>query len=186
MAARTESFAHRVITMGLSKRSLGTVMAAEAERSLRLSEEVFLIGTVGEMAGCTTFLSHFVSYLLFIILFFVTLIASVITLCFQKVTSLGRMGVMTLNAFPPLQGRMHAGFVHPYFIFTVAGIADFVTFFFQNQFWNKTMTQMAIFAFFLFNNTVNIFHPKIFVRKLFVTIEAIFLCKSFPLSSSAS
>jgi hypothetical protein len=68
----------------------------------------------------------------------------------------------------------------------VAGVADFVTFFFQNQFWNKTVAQMAIFALFLFNNTVGVFHPRIFLHKLFVTIEAIFLCKSLSRSGSTS
>src|SRR4030067_1447540 len=101
-------------------------------------------------------------------------------------TELGSVGIMALHAPPSLDRGMNTRLIHPYLIFTVAGIADFISFFFQNQFWNKTVPQMAIFALLLFNNTVGVFHPRIFLRKPFVTIEAIFLCKSLSRTNSTS
>jgi hypothetical protein len=124
--------------------------------------------------------------LLFVILLLMTLIAGFIPFRFQQVTELGSVGIVALDALSSLERGMNARFIHPYLIFTMAGIADFISFFFQNQFRNETMAQMAIFALFLFNNTVGVFHPQIFFHKLFVTIEAIFLCKSLPRTSSTS
>jgi hypothetical protein len=84
------------------------------------------------MAGCTTFLPHFMDYLLFIILLFVTLKASFIPLCSQQVTVRGGMGIMALNASSFLQGGVDIRFIHPYLIFTVAGVADFISFFLKD------------------------------------------------------
>ena len=106
MATRTGSLVHRIIAMGLFKGGFAAVMATEAKGSLRLNQEVFLVRTVGRVASCTTFLPHFMEYFLFIILFLMALIASFVTLCFQQVAGLRGMGIMALNAFPSLQGRM--------------------------------------------------------------------------------
>ena len=89
---------------------------------------------MGEVAGRTALLPHLMSDLLFIILFLVTLKTSFIPFCIQQTTELGGMRVMALNAFTSLQGGMDTGFVHPDLIFTVAGIADLIPFFLQNQF----------------------------------------------------
>jgi hypothetical protein len=132
MTARTESLVHRIVAVSFFERGFGAVMAAKTKRSLNFYQKVFLVRTVREMAGCTTFFPHFVDYLLFIILLFVTLKASFIPLCFQQVTVWGGMGIMALNAFPSRQGGVDIRFIHPYLIFTVAGIADFISFFLKD------------------------------------------------------
>jgi hypothetical protein len=123
---------YRVVVVRLPESWLVAVMASKAKGSLGFYQKVFLIRTVREMAGCTTFFPHFVDYLFFIILLFVTLKASFIPLCFQQVTVWGGMGIMALNAFPSLQGGVDIRFIHPYLIFTVAWIADFISFFLED------------------------------------------------------
>jgi hypothetical protein len=93
---------NRIILMSLFKGGFGAVMATEAERRLRLEQKEFLVGTVGEMARCTTLRPHFMDHFLFIILLFMTLITSFVTLCFQQATGLRSMGIMTLDAFSSL------------------------------------------------------------------------------------
>jgi hypothetical protein len=73
-------------------------------------------------------------HLLVVILLLMTLIAGLIPLCLQQVTELGGMGIMALHAPSSLERGMNAGLIHPYLIFTVAGVADFIPFFLQNQF----------------------------------------------------
>ncbi len=122
--------------MRLFKRSLGAVMAAQTKRSPRLHQKVFLVGTVREVASGTALWPHFMNDLLFVILFFVALKASLIPFRFQQMAELRGMRVMASRAFPPLQSGMDIRFVHPYLVFAVAGIADFVSFLLQNQFWD--------------------------------------------------
>ena len=141
MTNGTQGLIHGIISVSFFKRFLAAIMTAETERSFRFHQKIFLVRTVGEVARCTALLPHFMDYFLFIILFLMTLIASFISLRFQQVTELGSMGIMALNAPPSLERGMNTRLIHPYLIFTVAGIADFISFFLQNQFWNKTMAE---------------------------------------------
>jgi hypothetical protein len=103
-----------------------------------------------------------------------------IALRFQKVACLRGVGVMTRNAFSFFQPCMDIRFVQPYLLLAVTGKADFIAIFLQQQFRNQAVAQMAIFAFFLFDYSMHIFHHQIFISKFFVAIEAIFLNKSLP------
>ena len=85
------------------------------------------------MAGGATLWPYFMDHLLLIILLLVTLKTSFVPFRFQEMTCLGGMGIMALDAFPSLQSRMHIRFIHPYLILTMAGIADFIPFFFQDK-----------------------------------------------------
>jgi hypothetical protein len=62
---------YRVVVVSFFERGFGAVMAAKAKGSLNFYQKVFLVRTVREMAGCTTFFPHFVDDLLFIILLLV-------------------------------------------------------------------------------------------------------------------
>jgi hypothetical protein len=140
--------------MRLFKRGLAGVMAAEAKGDLGLYEEVFLVGTVGEMAGRAAFsLTYLMDYFLFIILLFMTLITSLVPFRFQQVTCLRGMRVVALNTFSILQYRMHIRFVHPDLFFAVAGVADLVA------------------------DGMHIFHRQIFLCEFLVAIEAFFARK---------
>ena len=99
---------------------------------------------------------------------------------FQKVACLRGVGVMTGNAFSSLQYRMDIRLVQPYLLLAVTGKADLIAIFLQQQFRNQAVAQMAIFAFFLFDYSMHIFHHQIFFSKFFVAIETIFLSKSLP------
>jgi hypothetical protein len=140
---------------------------------------------MGEVAGGTALLSRFMNDLLFVILFFVTLEASLIPFCLQQMTELGGMRVMALTAFTSLQSGMDIGFIHPDLISTVARIADFISFFLQNQFRYQTMSEMTILTLFLFHREVDIFHHEIFVSKFLVAVEAVFAYKPFSSRRSA-
>ena len=133
-------------------------MTSNTKWRLRFHQKVLLIRTMGEMTGRTALLPHFMSYLLFIILLLVTLKASFVPFGLQKVTELGSMGVMTLTAFPSLQSSMDIRFIHPYLILTVAGIADFVAFFLEDELRNQSVPEMAILAFLVFDGCMDCFH----------------------------
>jgi hypothetical protein len=159
--------------VSLFERSFGAVMAAKAKGSLSSYQKAFLVRTMREMAGCTTLLPNFMGYLLLIIFPFVTLKASFVSLCFQQPIVLGGMRIMALNASSSLQGGVDIRFIHPYLIFTVAGIADVISFFFQNQLGHDAVPKMAVLALLVFDRSMNILHCHIFVGKLFVAVEAI-------------
>ena len=164
--------------MGFLKMSLGAVMAAKAEWSLSLYQKVFLVRTVGKVASGAPFLLEDLMYnFLFEIFLLMALITDFIAFCLQQVFRLGGMGIMTLNAFSPLQHGMNIRLVHPYFIFTVAGIADLISFFLKNQFRYQTVPEMAIFALLLFDRSMYILHCHIFVGKFLVAVEAVFAYK---------
>lgn len=171
VAARTRRLAHGIVAMRLFEGCFGAVMAAKAEGRLSLHQEVFLVRTVSEMARGATLWPDLMNDLFSKALFFVTLETSFIPFRLQQVAELGSVGVMALNAFPPGQGRMHAGFIHPYLLFAVAGIADFISFLFQDQFGYETVAEMTILAFFLLDGGMDIFHYQIFVGKFFVAVE---------------
>jgi hypothetical protein len=168
--------------MGLFKRGLASVMAAETKGDLGLDEEVLLVGTVGQMAGRAAFsFTDLMDHLLFIILLFMTLITSLVPFRLQQVAELGSVRIMALSAFPSPQGRMHAGLIRAYFIFAVAGVADLVAFFLQEKLGNQTMPEVAFFAFPLFDDRMHIFHRQIFLCKFLVAVEAFFARKPrFP------
>jgi hypothetical protein len=133
MTNGAQGLVHRIITVSLFKRFLATVMTAETKRGLRFHQKVFLIRTMGSVAGGTALWPYLMDYFSLIILLVMTLIASFIPLCSQQMTKLGGMGVMTLNAFPSFQSGVNIRLIHPYLIFTVAGITDFIAFFLEKH-----------------------------------------------------
>ena len=111
MTNGTQGLIYRIISVSLFKRFLAAVMTAETERGLRLHQKVFLVRTVGGVAGGATFWPYFVDHFLFIIFFFVALQASFIPFCFQQVTGLRSMGIVTLDAVSSFQSGMDTGLI---------------------------------------------------------------------------
>jgi hypothetical protein len=95
------------------------------------------------------------------------------------------MRVVALNAFFFLQGRMHIGLVQPDLLFAVAWIANFISLFLQEHLGDQTMPKVALLTFFLLDDRVDILHPHVLIRKLFVAIEAILAGKFLPGSPGA-
>jgi hypothetical protein len=172
VTSRASGSVHGITAVGLFERSFGAIMAVEAKGRLGLDKEVLLVGTVCEVAGRATFLPHLMNDLLFKIPFFVTLKTGCVPFRLQQVVELGSVRIMALSAFPSPQGRMHIRFVHPDLFFAVAGIADFIPFFFQDQFGYETVPEMAVLAFLLFDGGMDVFHPHILLSKFLMAVEA--------------
>jgi hypothetical protein len=75
---------------------------------------------------------------------------------------------------------MDVWFIQPYFFFTVARKADFISFFLQYKFGDNPMAKMAIFTLALLHIRVHIFHPHVFFREFLVAVEAALPRKLFP------
>ncbi len=83
MALRTGSPIHRIIAMALFEGGLGSVMAAQAKRTLRLHQQIFFIRTVSIVTTRAALgLQCFVGDFLLIVLLLVTLVANLVTLRF--------------------------------------------------------------------------------------------------------
>ncbi len=98
VANRAGRLIDRIIPMGLLKGSRVDVMAAQAKWIFRFHQKILLVRTVGEMTGHTAFSTDFVGYFLLVIVFLMTLKASLVPFCFQKVAVLRSMGIVTLDA----------------------------------------------------------------------------------------
>jgi hypothetical protein len=75
---------------------------------------------------------------------------------------------------------MHVWFIQSYFFFTVAGIADLISFFLQYEFGYNPMAEMAVFTLALFHIGMHILHPHVFISKFLVAVEAVFPWKLLP------
>ena len=174
MTARTRSPVYRVISMGFLEGRLGTVMTAETERRCCFDQQVFFIGTVSQMTGrASLFRLYLMHDLLLVVGLLMTLEARLIPLLLEQMDSRRRVRIVTGNAFPPFQHRMHIRFVQPYFFPAVAGKTDLIAIFFQEKLGDDPVPQVAPFTVLLFDHSMNILHAHVFVSELLVTIEAI-------------
>jgi hypothetical protein len=96
------------------------------------------------------------------------------------------MRVMAGNALSSFERRMDVLLAQADLLFTVAGVTGFISVFFQNELRHQTVPKVTLLAFFFLDNLMNIFHPHVFVGKLLMAVEAIFLCKSPSLGRLSS
>ena len=87
------------------------------------------------------------------------------------------MRVMTINALSLFQAGMYHGFVQSDVFVVMALEANLITLPFQQKLWQDPMSQVAIFAFFFFNDCVYILHWQVFGCKLGVALQALFARK---------
>lgn len=186
MATGAEGLLNRIIAMSLLKGGLCAVVAAKAKGRFRLHQKFFQIRAVGGVAGGAALLPDLMKHLLLVALFLVALKTRLIPFCFQQSAELRGVRIMALNAFPSLQGGMDIGLVHPDLVFAVARVADFISFFLEDQFRHQTMPEMAILAFFLFDRGMDSLHPHVLVSKFLVTVEATLADKLLPRRRSAT
>ena len=173
MATRALRLIDRIVAVGLFERCLVTIMTPQAERSLTFHQKILLIRTVSKMAGGASFIPNFVGHFLFIILFLMTLITSLVAFCLHQVARLRGMGIMAESAIPFVQNSMDMRFIQPYLFFAMAGIADLIPLFLQEEFWNHPMPEVTVLAFLLFDNGVDTLHSEVLIRKFLVAVEAI-------------
>jgi hypothetical protein len=80
------------------------------------------------------------------------------------------MGIVAIGAISFLDCRMNNSLGHAYFFFFMALKAKFITLSFEKQFWDLTVSEMAILALFFLDHCVYVFQPKIFVYKISMTL----------------
>jgi hypothetical protein len=127
-----------------------------------------------------------VTHLLFIIFLLMALITGLLPLSLQQMTCLGGMGIMAGCTSPSFQGSMNVGLVQTYFLFGMAGITDLIPLFFQQKLRNQAMAEVAVLAFFLFHNRMDILHRQVLIGELLVAIETLSLHKPFSCWSGPS
>ena len=90
---------------------------------------------------------------------------------------LGGVRVMAFCTSSPLEDGMDMRLIESYLFFAMARITNLIPFFLEESFWNQPMPQVAVLAFFLFDDWMHILHPKILIGKLLVAIQTLFLRK---------
>ena len=118
-------------------------------------------------------------------LFFVALVTRFVSRRVEQIAPLRGMGIMAGRAFPPLERGMHFGLGQSYLITRVASQAELVPIFFEQQFRDNTMAEMAIFTLLLLDHGMRIFHGPVLVVELLVTVRAV-LARERPLRPGGS
>ena len=182
MTGRAGFCLNGIASMGRLERRLAGVMTGQAERNLRLDEEIRLIGAVREVAHSAPLrLYYFVYRFLFKVLFFVALITDLFPLRLEQLFRLGGMRVMADGAFTGLQGRMYFCLVRPYLFLAVTLKTKVVPRPLQEKFGDDAVPQMTAFALFLLYDRMHLFHPEILVREFCMAVQAILAGEFFPL-----
>lgn len=158
-------------------------MAVEAQGRFRLGEQIVHIGSVGEVTCFAAIgLQDFMRYFLLVVLLLVALGADSRAFLLKQMGYRGRMGIMTIRAFPCPHSRVHFSLVQSHFFYGMARVAKIILGFLQEQLGNLAVPEMAVLAFFLFHHLVHIFHAEILVGKFFMAIQTLLLFK-FPLGN---
>jgi len=110
----------------------------------------------------------------------VALVTKFTALCRQKMVRLGRMGIVTTDAFVSFQGGVYHGFVQPYLVFFVTIIADLVPLLFQDELRDQSVPEVAFLALLLSDSRMNTFHCEVFIGERLVTIQAILAHEPAP------
>jgi hypothetical protein len=76
---------------------------------------------------------------------------------------------------------MYIRLIQPDLFFGVAGITDLIFFFFQEELGEQSVTEVAFFTLFFLDDSMHVLHGEVFIRKLLVTVKALFTLKLLPL-----
>jgi hypothetical protein len=121
-----------------------------------------------------------VYYLLFIVSLIVAPVTKFTAFRPQKVVRLGRMGIVTSDAFFFFQGGVYYRFVQAYFLFFVAGIAHLIALLFEYKPWNYAVPEMTFLTLLLLYNRVHAFHFEVFIGECLMTINTILTHEPTP------
>ena len=159
---------HRIAAVRLLERPFPGIVTGNTQRDRRLDQQVFFVGSVGEVARLASARGQdFVDGFLLVAFLLVALVAKLGTFRLQEVTRLGGVRVMARGAFPARQCGVNIGLVHPDFLLAVAGVADLVALFLEDQPRNDPVADMALLAFFLLGHGVHIFHRRNIYPRIF-------------------
>jgi hypothetical protein len=87
------------------------------------------------------------------------------------------MRIVTIDAFPALQGGMNPFFVYPDLFSLMTSHAELIALFFEQQLGKHPMPQMAVLAFLFLDDGMYIGHGKVFGFKIGMAVQALFLGK---------
>jgi hypothetical protein len=161
----------------LLERTFPGIVTGKAQRDRRLDQQVFFVGSVGEVARLASACGYdFVDGFLLVALLFVALVAKFGTFRLQEVACLGGVRVMARGAFPPRQYGVNVGLVHPDFLLGVAGVADLVAVFLEDQPRNDPVANVALLAFLSWSRHAHISSENI-DRRIFMAVETLFFVK---------
>jgi hypothetical protein len=125
-------------------------------------------------------LQDFMGRFLLIVLFQVALGAGGSTFMLEQVACLGRVGIMATGAFSRPDGRVDLPLGQAHFLLAVAGIAEIIARFLQEQRGDLAMPKMTVLAFFLLDDRVDGLHAEILTGELRMAVQTFFSLK-FPL-----
>jgi hypothetical protein len=124
MTSPCRSCPNRIPAVRLLEGFLLTVMARETKLRIGATQEIFLVGTVGKMAGpAARGLKRFMDHLLFELLLRMARVAEVVSRRLQQVVGLGCVGVMAERTLAVFE-RGVDGLCQAEFLFAVAGVTD--------------------------------------------------------------
>jgi len=91
------------------------------------------------------------------------------------------MRVVAKRALPIFQRTVDMGFFQAEILFAVAGVADIVADFLENELGDDPVAEVATFAFFFFRHRMDILHRKIFLLEFGMAIKTVLTreCLSF-------
>jgi hypothetical protein len=117
---------NRIPAVRLLEGFLLAVMARETKLRIGATQEIFLVGTVGKMAGpAARGLKRFMDHLLFELLLRMARVAEVVSRRLQQVVGLGCVGVMAERTLAVFERGVDVAFVRPSFSL-LAGVTDLI------------------------------------------------------------
>ena len=175
VASRAGGRFHGVVPVRFLEAALSGIVTGEAQRGLRLDEQVGLGGAVGAVADpAPLLLEDGVDHLLLIRLFLVARVARLRAFRLQEMAPLGAVRVVARGAFSRFQDRVDVGLVQPDLLLGMAGVAQFVPVLFQQELGNDPVPEVAIFALPFLHAGVQGLEGEVFLGKLLVAVEAPF------------
>lgn len=175
MASRAGGRFHGVVPVRFLEAALSGIVTGQAQRGLRLDEEVGLGRAVRAMAHpAPLLLQDGVYHLLLIRLFLVARVARLGAFRFQEMASLGAVRVVARRAFSRFQDRVDIGLAQPDLLPGMAGVAQLVPVLFQEEFGNDPVPEVAIFTLPFLHARVQGLEGEILLGKLLVAVEAPF------------
>src|SRR3990170_6165052 len=166
---------YRIPPVRLLERCRPLVVTGKAERRFRPCQQIAFIRTVRNMArSAAPGLEGLMHYFFLIGPSRMALIADLVAFTRKQVGRLRRVRIMAEGALPRLERRMNARLVHPDLFFAVARVAEVVSFFFQDQFRDDPVPEVAVLAFLLLDHGMHVFHREVLALELGVAVETLF------------
>jgi hypothetical protein len=179
MADGAEFFFHGVPPMGFLEIAGAAVMAGNAQFRRLGGEQVLLRGGVGGVAlQAALVVDDRVDDFAAVFPFIVAGETDRIPLFRQEVRLIRGMRIVAGNAFPLAHSGMDVALIQLQVLDLVAGVAEVIALFLQNELCHHPMAKMALLALFLRHHLVDVLSGKILIGKIRVAVQTAFLGES--------